>query len=360
IDYLFESPQMRTMFYKFSEEWGTPLRAHGMGMVSLISMFFLTSNNRVAVGGTHTLAHAMAMAATREGVDIHERCHVREILVENGVSTGIQLDDGRIFKANKMVISNADVKQTLVGMLGEKNLSDKWIKQAKNFKYGHGMCITLVHMGLHEAPNYKSAKWNEDANRSFITNIGAESPEDILKHSIEVEMGVEPSISGGKIPCVTSVPSLFAVGYAPKGKHNLYCGWFAPNASSYTPQEWREISDNLHEGVIESTYKHYAPNMTMSNVVGSHIITPYTLEKENLMPEGDFCLGSMRLDQLGHCRPFPEAARYKTEVENVYMCSSGNHPFGGLSTGVGYAAYKQVAEDFNLSYKPWENHPRGY
>jgi hypothetical protein len=42
------------------------------------------------------------------------------------------------------------------------------------------------------------------------------------------------------------------------------------------------------------------------------------------------------------------------------MCSAGNHPFGGISTGVGYAAYKQVAEDFDLSYKPWENNPRGY
>ena len=360
IDYLFESPQMRTMFYKFAEEWATPLRVHGLGMVSLMSTLFLTSNNRVAVGGTHTLAHAMAMAAIREGVDIHERCHVREILVENGVSTGIQLDDGREFKANKMVISNADVKQTLLGMLGgEKNLSDHWVKQAEHFKYGHGMVINLAHMGLHEAPDYKSAKWNEDANAAFVTYCGAESPADMVKHSLEVEMGLEPSLQG-RIPIFGSVPSLFAPGYAPKGKHSFYCAWFAPNASSYTEAEWREISDNLIERVIKQTLGDYAPNMTMDNVIGGHPVTPYTLQKENLMPEGDFCLGSMRLDQLAHCRPFPEAARYKTEVENVYMCSSGQHPFGGLSTGVGYAAYKQVAEDFDLSYKPWENNPRGY
>ena len=313
IDYLFESPEMRTMFYKLCEEFGTPLRNHGLGLMCLVSIFFILNNHRVAVGGTHTLAHAMAMAATRDGVDIHERCRVNEIQVKNGVATGVQLEDGRVFHANKMVISNGDVKQTLLGMMGgEKTLSDTWVKRAEHFKYGHGMCITMPLMALHEKPNYKSSKWDEDVNRSFIVYHGAESPEDMLRHSLEAEIGLEASITG-LIPAFSSIPSQHALGYAPKGKHSYYGGWFAPNASSYSAEEWRDISDNLCERFITGNFMHYAPNMTMENVIGCHPVTPYLLEQENFMPEGDFFLGTVRADQVAHCRPFPEAARYKTE-----------------------------------------------
>jgi phytoene dehydrogenase-like protein len=358
INYLFESPEMRTMFYKACEDYGTPFRSHGLGFGALMSIFFILNNNRLAVGGTHTLAHAMAMAATREGVDIHERCPVKKVIVENGVATGIELEDGRIFNARKMVASNADLKQSLLGMLGRENMSEKWIKQTEHYKYGHSMVLCMANMALHEPPNYKSAVHNADINKTFVTFAGAETPEDMILHSQQVEMGIEPSVKG-PMPLFCSVPSLFSPGYAPEGKANLYCCWFSPNASAYSEKEWREISNNLLDLTLEN-YVQYAPNMTRDNVIGCHPVTPYALEKENLMPEGDFFLGAMRADQLGHNRPFPEAAQYKTEVENFYLCSSGSHPMGGISTGVGYASYKKVAEDFKLSYKPWEKHPRGY
>ena len=65
-------------------------------------------------------------------------------------------------------------------------------------------------------------------------------------------------------------------------------------------------------------------------------------------------------EQTAHNRPFPEAAMYRAEIENLYLASSGQHPFGGASAGVGYNAYKVIAEDFNLPYKPWETSGRGY
>ena len=358
IDYLFESTEMRSMFYKACEDYGTPFRSHGLGFGTLISCFFILNNNRLAVGGTHTLAHAMAMAATREGVEIHERCRVEKLIVENGVATGIELEDGRIFNARKMVASNADLKQSLLGMLGRENMSEKWVKQTEHYKYGNSMVLCMANMALHEPPKYKSAKHNPDINKTFVTFAGADTHQEMIRHSQQVEMGIEPSVKG-PWPMFTSVPSLFSPGYAPEGKANLYCCWFSPNASEYSAKEWREISDNLLERTLKH-YVQYAPNMTMDNVIGCHPVTPYTLEKENLMPEGDFFMGSMRADQLGHNRPFPEAAQYQTEVENFYLCSSGSHPMGGISTGVGYASYKKVAEDFKLSYKPWETHTRGY
>jgi hypothetical protein len=65
-------------------------------------------------------------------------------------------------------------------------------------------------------------------------------------------------------------------------------------------------------------------------------------------------------EQLVHNRPFVEAAHYRAEIKDLYLASSGQHPLGGVSAGVGYCAYKVIAEDFNLTYKPWESTGRGY
>ena len=88
--------------------------------------------------------------------------------------------------------------------------------------------------------------------------------------------------------------------------------------------------------------------------------TPLDLEDDKGMPEGDMMLGAVSHEQMGHSRPFPEAAGYRTEIENLYLCSSGQHPGGGASAAVGYNAYKVIAEDFGLSYRPWDTSGRGY
>jgi phytoene dehydrogenase-like protein len=64
--------------------------------------------------------------------------------------------------------------------------------------------------------------------------------------------------------------------------------------------------------------------------------------------------------QIGHERPFPEAAMYRAEIEGLYLCGAGMHPMGGISACVGYNVYKVLSDDFGLAYKPWEKSDRGY
>ena len=100
--------------------------------------------------------------------------------------------------------------------------------------------------------------------------------------------------------------------------------------------------------------------MNSDNIIADFFETPLDLLDDKGMPEGDFMHGTVCPEQRGYNRPFPEAAMYRAEIKNLYLCSSGQHPGGGVSAGVGYNAYKVIAEDFGLSYKPWETSGRGY
>jgi phytoene dehydrogenase-like protein len=75
--------------------------------------------------------------------------------------------------------------------------------------------------------------------------------------------------------------------------------------------------------------------------------------------EGDFCNGSAKLSQMGHNRPFPEAAQYRTEIENLYLCGPFCHPGGGASSACGYNCFKIISQDLGLD-KFWEKLDRGY
>ena len=352
-DYLFESPEFRTLMYRMSVEWGIPLEQMGLG-TAFIATMSLYLNWRLMVGGTHVLAHALAMAGIKEGMDVFESSEVVKILTKDGKATGVQLKDGTEVKANKLVASNADLKATLLKMVGEDNLSDLWVKRAKDFKIGPSCVLASTAMALHEAPNFKSAKHNPDINQTFYTMVGFDTPEEILEYCADAENGRIPRIPGAGI----WVNSLWDPTYAPPGKHSLTGWFFFPKASTQTRAEWEEVRATYNDRFLER-FQRWAPNMTRDNVIDDFFYTPLDQEDEMRLMEGDFMNGAMRLDQMGHTRPFPEANMYRTEIENLYLCGPYMHPGGGASGATGYNCFKAIAEDLGLE-KIWEKSGRSY
>jgi phytoene dehydrogenase-like protein len=352
-DYLFESPEMRTLMYRMCVEWGFPLEQMGLGL-NAIGVFGIYLNWRLMVGGTHVLAHALAMAGIKEGMDIYESSEVVKILLTDGKATGVQLKDGTEVKANKLVASNADLKATLLKMVGEDNLSDLWVKRTKDFKIGPSCVLASTAMALHEAPVFKSAKHNPDINKTFYTMVGFDTPEEILEYCSDAENGRIPRIPGAGI----WVNSLWDPTYAPPGKHSLTGWFFFPKASTQTRAEWEEVRATYNDRFLER-FSRWAPNMTRANVIDDFFYTPLDQEDEMRIMEGDFMNGAMRLDQMGSNRPFPEANLYRTEIDSLYLCGPYMYPGGGASGATGYNCFKIIAEDLGLE-KTWENNLRGY
>jgi phytoene dehydrogenase-like protein len=354
IDSLFETPELRALLYRMSVEWGVPLEMVYGGTGSLMGLFFISVNWRLCVGGTHTLAHAMVMAGVREGMDFYESSEVTKILIKNGKAVGVRLADGTEVKAKKLVASNADLKKTLLGMVGEEHLSPLWVKRVKDFKIGPSCVLASTGLALNEAPIYKSARHNPDINKTFYTVVGFDSPEEILEYCRDAESGRLPRIPGAG----TWVNSLWDPTYAPPGKHSLSGWFFFPKASTHTREEWEEVRATYNDRFIEH-FSRWAPNMTRSNVIADYFYTPLDIQDEMRLMEGDFMNGAHTPDQMGYTRPFPEASMYRTEIENLYLCGPYMHPTGGVSCGPGYNAFKVIAEDFGLE-KFWEDSYRGY
>ena len=341
IDEMFETPELRALMYRVSVEWGLPIDTAVTGTDFLTFLMWTTANWKLVMGGTHGLAKAMTQACYREGVDLIENAHVDRILVEDGRAVGV-VARGVEYRAEKLVASNADVHQTLIGLVGEEHLSPLWAKRAKDFRFGPSHVLATPMFCLYEAPAYRSARWDPDIDKCFYTVVGYDGPDDMARYIRDAYSGLLPAPAAG-----TWVNSLWDRSQAPPGRHAATGWYFFPVASELSTEEWEEVRTTFNDRFL-ARWREFAPNMTADNVIAHKLYTPDQMERKNMMREGDFSHGEFVPDQQGVNRPFPEASNYRTEIDGLYLCGSSAYPGGGVHAACGYNAYKKIAEDFGL------------
>src|SRR5262249_49363304 len=135
------------------------------------------------------------------------------------------------------------------------------------------------------------------------------------------------------------IPTLTDPSMAPPGKHILSCFvQYAP----YTLAQgtWGEQRERFGDTVVD-TLAEYAPNMRGS-VLHRQVLTPFDLEHDFALTEGNIFHGELTLDQLFFLRPVPGWARYSTPIRNLWMCGSATHPGGGIMGAPGRNAARRV------------------
>jgi len=342
IDECFETPELRALLYRATVEWGAPLEESGLGGMFLGFVMWTLGNWKLVLGGTHGLAKAMTQACYQLGVDLLENSHVEEVLVEGGRAAGVRLRTGETIRARRLVASNADLRQTLLDLVGPAHLSERWARRARAFRYGPSHVLGTAAFCLREPPAYRSASLDPDIDRCFYTVVGFDDERDVLRYVRDAYDGRLPTPAAG-----TWVNTLWDPSQAPPGLHAATAWYFLPPASACSAEEWVEVRRTYNSALL-ATWEEYAPNMTRANCIAERCYTPDQMERKNLMREGDFSNGAFELDQLGVNRPFPEASHYRTEVEGLYLCGPSAHPGGGVHAACGYNAYKVVAEDLGL------------
>src|SRR5690606_28620477 len=80
-------------------------------------------------GGTDRLIHLMEQELRRNGVDVRIRCDVKRIVCENGRATGVEVN-GRFIKC-RSVVSNANLKHTIFGLVGEDHFDGGFVEAAR-------------------------------------------------------------------------------------------------------------------------------------------------------------------------------------------------------------------------------------
>jgi phytoene dehydrogenase-like protein len=283
-----------------------------------------------AAGGMGALTQAMASAAKAAGTEIRTGAEVIEIRVKDGAATGVLLSNGEEINA-KAVISNADPKRTLLKLTDSTHLSPDFVQKLQHYR-GNGT-VAKVNLALSGLPNFTALKnGNGNALKGRI-HIG---------HEIDyLERAFDSCKYGNFSPhpyLEATIPSLTDPTLAPEGKHVMSI--YMQYAPYKLKGDWESQRKALGQTVVQ-TLAQYAPNLP-EMILTHQIITPQDLEEVYGLTGGQIFHGELALDQFFTMRPLLDWARYRTPIQNLYLCGSGTHPGTGLTGGSGANAAREI------------------
>ena len=287
----------------------------------------------LAAGGMGALTQAMASAAKAAGAEIRSGVEVIEIRVKDGSATGVLLSTGEEIAA-KVVVSNADPKRTLLKLIDSTHLSPDFVQKLQHYR-GNGT-VAKVNLALSGLPNFTAIqKGSTNALKGRI-HIG---------HEIDyLERAFDESKYGNfsRQPYLEAmIPSLTDPTLAPDGKHVMSI--YMQYAPYKLKGDWESQRRELGQTVVK-TLAQYAPNLP-ELILTHQIITPLDLEEKYGLTGGQIFHGDLALDQFFTMRPLLDWARYRTPIQNLYLCGSGTHPGVGLTGGSGANAAREILKE---------------
>ena len=289
-----------------------------------------------AIGGMGSITQAMEEACKNLGVNIFTDAGVTKVIVSNGVATGIQLEDGSIVEAEK-IISNLNPKLLYKKLIAEEDLDSEFNRSMDGYKCGSG--TFRMNVALAELPDFKALPGKEIAEHHQSGIVIAPTLDYMDRAFIDAKThgwSAEPIVE-------MLIPSTMDDTLAPKGQHvaSLFCQQFSPSLSN--ERSWHDHRLAAADTIIETVTKH-APNFKES-ILGTMILSPLDLEEKFGLIGGDIMHGQMTLDQMWAARPLLNYGNYRGPLKSLYMCGSGTHPGGGVTGLPGKNAAREILKD---------------
>jgi phytoene dehydrogenase-like protein len=288
-----------------------------------------------AAGGMGSITQAMASAAQQTGTEIRSGVEVIEVRVKEGMATSVVLSTGEEISA-KTVISNADPKRTLLKLVDPMHLSPEFVMRLQHYRMPG--TVAKVNLALSGLPSFAALNGSGESN-ALSGRIHIAPEIDYLERAFDESkygnFSHQPYLEA-------AIPSLTDSSLAPPGKHvmSIYVQ-YAPY--KLKGSDWESRRKALGHTVVQ-TLAHYAPNLP--GLIESHqIITPQDLEDTYGLTGGHIFHGELALDQFFTMRPLLDWARYRTPIQNLYLCGSGTHPGTGLTGGSGANAARAILKD---------------
>jgi phytoene dehydrogenase-like protein len=290
-------------------------------------------------GGMGRLAEAMAAAATAAGAEIRTGVNVTGIEVDDTGVRGVILASGEQI-ATACVVSNADPKRTLLGLVDPVRLDPAFLLRVRNIR-ARGT-VAKVNLALSALPSFTAARdlpQDLAAAGALAGRILIAPGIDYLEQAFDASKYGQPS-ARPFLECV--IPTLTDPALAPEGRHvmSIY--------AQYAPCElrgrtWNDARGALQQTVLD-TLAEYAPGLP-SLVLAAQTITPADLESSYGFTGGHIHHGEMALDQLYVMRPLLGWSQHRTPIAGLYLCGAGTHPGGGISGANGANAARVVIRD---------------
>lgn len=339
LDEYFEHPLIK------ASKAGSGIIGSGMGVLSPGTAYVLLHHAMgdvdgnmgawgFARGGMGAISRAMADCFVDHGGTILTDSGVEQILVRNGKTIGVALKNGDEYHAD-VVVSNMTLPRTFLECMDPKDLEPEFIRKVKNFKI-RGSSGKL-NIALDGVPQFTALEGNPELIKGDLH----------LVDSVErLERAYDDWKNGtwSQDPYVDIlIPTLTDPTMTPPGKHfmSVFVQYVPPKVNG---EDWTdELRDQFGQTVLNKI-ESYAPGF--KNLVQHvEIRTPRELENEVGLTEGNIFLGELTMDQLLFNRPIPGYAQYRGPAKGLYMCSSSNHPGGGVMAAPGANAAREILRD---------------
>jgi phytoene dehydrogenase-like protein len=281
-------------------------------------------------GGTGGVSEAIASAARSLGAEIRTEAPVARILVRGGRATGVALESGEEIEADQ-VLSSVDARLTFVDLIDSSCLDAGFVDEVKRYKFRGSS--GKVNLALDALPDFTCLPGAGEHLRGAISfSPSVDYMEQAYDDAKYGRFSRRPYID-------TIIPTLVDPSMAPPGKHVMSCFvQYAPyNLAEGT---WDEQRDAFGDAVIDAIAER-APNIR-DIILHRQVLTPLDIERTFSLTEGNIFQGELSLEQLFFNRPVPGWARYRTPVDDLWMCGSATHPGGGIMGAPGRIAAGEV------------------
>ena len=287
-----------------------------------------------ARGGMGAVTATLAASLQASGGTIRTNAGIERILVRDGRATGVVLHTGEEIHASR-VLSSMDVKRTFLQSVEEKELPGEFVQQVRNFKIrGSSGKLNIALDGLPEFPAIPQGAPCTRGDMHVTDTI--EMMERAYDDWKDGKWSAAPYID-------MLIPSQIDPTMVPDGKH--YMSVFV----QYCPYElasgpWDAQQRQAFGDTVIDTIARHSPNFK-SLILHAEVRTPWDIEREVGLTEGNIFQGELTMDQLLFNRPIPGYAQYRTPLRDLYLCGSSTHPGGGVMGAPGANAARAVLRD---------------
>ena len=319
----FKSEKLRKAFSFHSMFLGlSPFDA--LSIYSMITYADLARGMYYPMGGLHRLVEDMVALAESRGAVFHYDAPVSKILIEQGRTTGIQLEDGEKISSDR-VIANADLPYVYTDLIGDqtqRRISDRKLAGMDYACSGYLLYLGLnrtypdmCHQALYFADDYRA---NLDA--IFKTYTLPEDPSFHLNNPSQTDPNV-----------------------APEGHTLLYL--LAPMPNLMADIDWTTAAESVREGLISKLEMIVDTNIR-EHIVWQQEFTPLDFKSQyNAVLGTAFGSLSHKLSQSAVLRPHNLAR----EIPGLYFSGQGTYP--GIGMPMVLLSAKLVVERIEAAHR---------
>jgi phytoene dehydrogenase-like protein len=275
---------------------------------------------------------ALAAAARSHGAEVLTCAPVARVKLSGGRATGVVLENGDEIAA-RTVVSGVDPRRTFMDLVGPEHLDGEFLRQLRRYKLRGSS--GKVNLALDRLPRFACRPENGPHLRGDIAIApGIDYLERAYDQAKYGDFSERPYLN-------VVIPSLVDPSVAPPGKHVMSIFvQYAPFAIKEGPERWPERREAFGDTVV-ATLADYCPGLEEA-ILYRQVLTPWDLQQEFGLSEGNIFHGELGLEQLSFLRPIPGHARYRTPVPGLWICASGAHPGGGVMGAPGELAAKEL------------------